>query len=99
MHSPLSIVRLPNWHRSHEIVRLAPEKTRSGSADMAGIERISTAIRERRGSRASRSYSSRRRISSLSCGVVYYCRTVRRALICKLIILIEYSPRSCNAAP
>jgi hypothetical protein len=51
MHSPLSIVRLPSWHLSHDIVRRAPEKTRSGSADIAGIERMSMAIFERRGYR------------------------------------------------
>jgi hypothetical protein len=49
MHSPLSIVRLPSRHPSHDIVRRAPEKMRSGSADIAGIERMSTAILDRRG--------------------------------------------------
>ncbi|KAK7575062.1 hypothetical protein V3481_017027 [Fusarium oxysporum f. sp. vasinfectum] len=43
-HSPFSIVDAPRSIRFHEIVRRAPENVRSGSADMAGIERMSIAI-------------------------------------------------------
>lgn len=42
-HSPLLIVSALRNIRSYEIVRRAPEKTRLGSADIAGIERISMA--------------------------------------------------------
>jgi len=45
-HSPFSIVDAPSSIRSHDTVRRAPEKTRSGSADMAGIERISNGVGE-----------------------------------------------------
>jgi hypothetical protein len=48
-HSDCSTTVAPSLDRSHDIVRRAPEKTRSASADIAGIERISMAICERRG--------------------------------------------------
>ncbi|PVH93320.1 hypothetical protein DM02DRAFT_229689 [Periconia macrospinosa] len=51
-HSPFSIVDAPRSIRSHEIVRRPPENVRSGSADMAGIERISLAIFDSRGKRS-----------------------------------------------
>ncbi len=48
-HSPSSITLIPSLIRVHDIVRLQPEKTRSGSADIAGIERMLIAICERLG--------------------------------------------------
>ena len=48
-HSPVLIVSAPRDIRSHEIVRCALEKTRSGSADIAGIKRISIAIFDKHG--------------------------------------------------
>ncbi len=48
-HSSISIVYPPSEHRVYEIVRRDPENIRSGSADIAGIERMSIAILERRG--------------------------------------------------
>jgi hypothetical protein len=43
-HSIRSILVLPSGMRSHEIVRRAPEKIRSASTDIDGIDNISIAI-------------------------------------------------------
>ena len=43
-HSIISIFSVLRLNRSHEQVRLAPEKTRSGSADSGGIDKIAIAI-------------------------------------------------------
>jgi hypothetical protein len=51
-HSPVLIVSTPRDIGSHEIVRRATEKTHSGSADIAGIERVSMAIFDRCGCRS-----------------------------------------------
>jgi hypothetical protein len=48
-HSVCSITFDPNCIRSHDIVLLAPEKTLSTSADIEGIDEISTAMRGRFG--------------------------------------------------
>ena len=45
-HSVCSTTVAPSLHLVHDIVRRELEKIRSGSADIAGIERISVAIRE-----------------------------------------------------
>jgi hypothetical protein len=50
-HSPVSIALAPNCALSHEIVRRAPENTRSGSSLIAGIERMSIAIEDNLGQR------------------------------------------------
>lgn len=49
MHLIFSMLSISNRNLSHLAVRLAPEKLRSGSADSAGIDRISIAIRLSRG--------------------------------------------------
>ena len=46
-HSLLSILSAPSLNRHQVIVRRAPEKICSGSADIKGIERIVIAIQER----------------------------------------------------
>jgi hypothetical protein len=51
-HSPVLIVSAPRDIRSYEIVRRVLEKTRLGSADIAGIKRISMAIFDKRGYRS-----------------------------------------------
>lgn len=48
-HSVSSTAFAPNEARSHDRVLLAPEKIRSGSADIGGILKISAAMRERLG--------------------------------------------------
>ncbi|KAF1988964.1 hypothetical protein K402DRAFT_11844 [Aulographum hederae CBS 113979] len=48
-HSTISITVAPNECLSHDIVLRAPENTLSGSSEKGGIEKISIAIRERRG--------------------------------------------------
>ena len=48
-HSPSSTTFTSSLIRCHDMVRWHPEKTRSGSADISGIDRISIANRERLG--------------------------------------------------
>ena len=48
-HSNASMMSLSRWFRRSVMVILALEKSRSGSADIAGIDRISIAIRLRLG--------------------------------------------------
>jgi len=46
-HSPVSMILTPSLILYQVIVLLTPENIRSGSVDIAGIERISIVIRER----------------------------------------------------